>query len=78
MVGEGSHANTIKSPNDRMISAEEMQQMVRSQNKPKLEAGEELRFNENIGYADIDLAVEEVAKEASMQGVRREKKHVLS
>jgi sarcosine oxidase/L-pipecolate oxidase len=76
VVGEGSHANTIKGPNDRMISVEEMKQMVGSQDKPKLEAGEELRFNENIGYADFDLAVEAVAKEASMLGVRREKKDV--
>ena len=50
--------------------------MVGSQDKPKLEAGEELRFNENIGYADFDLAVEAVAKEASMLGVTREKKDV--
>jgi sarcosine oxidase/L-pipecolate oxidase len=35
-----------------------------------------LRFNENIGYADFDLAVEAVAKKASMLGVRREKKDV--
>ena len=76
VVGKGSHANTVKGPNDRMISVEEMQQMVGSQDKPKLEAGEELRFNENIGYADFDLAVEAVAKEASMLGVRREKKDV--
>jgi hypothetical protein len=33
-----------------------------------------LRFNENIGYADFDLAIEVVAKEALMLGVRREKK----
>jgi glycine/D-amino acid oxidase-like deaminating enzyme len=30
VVGKGSHANTIKGPNDRMISVEEMQQMVGS------------------------------------------------
>jgi hypothetical protein len=56
-----------------MISVEEMQQMVGSQDKPRLETGEELRFNENICYADFDLAVEAVAKKASMLGVRREK-----
>jgi sarcosine oxidase/L-pipecolate oxidase len=76
VVGEGSHANTIEGPNDRMISVEEMQKMVGSQDKPKLEAGEHLRFNEEIGYADFHLAVETVAKEASLLGVRREKRDV--
>jgi hypothetical protein len=35
-----------------------------------------LRFNENISYADFDLAVKAIAKEALMLGVRREKKDV--
>lgn len=76
MVGEGSHANIIKGPNDRMILVEMMKQIVGPQDKPKLEASEELRFNENISYANFDLAMEAVAKEALMLGVRREKKDV--
>lgn len=76
VIGEGSHANTIKGHNDRIISVELMQKMVGFQDKPKLEAGEKLRFNEDVGYADFDLAVEAVAKEASLLGVRREKREV--
>jgi sarcosine oxidase/L-pipecolate oxidase len=76
VVGEGSHPNTIEGHNDRMISVEELQKMIGSQHKPKLEAGEQLRFNEDIGYADFVLAVEAVAKKASLLGVRREKRDV--
>jgi glycine/D-amino acid oxidase-like deaminating enzyme len=76
VVGEGSQANTIKGPNDRMISIEEMQERVGSREEPNLAAGEELRLNEDIGYVDCDLAMEAVAKEASTLGVIRVKKDV--
>ena len=76
VVSEGSYRSTMKAPNDRIISTEEMQQMVGSDVKPQLGPGEELWLNENIGYVDSDLAVEAVAKTASMLGVIREKKDV--
>jgi hypothetical protein len=36
-----------------------------------------LQFNENISYADFDLAIKVVAKEALMLSVKREKKDVI-
>jgi hypothetical protein len=50
--------------------------MVGSQNKLKLKASKELRFNKNINYINFDLAIEAIAKKALILGIRREKKDV--
>jgi hypothetical protein len=69
----------MKGPNDRMISIEEMQEMVGSCEKPNLGAGEELWLNKNIGLVNFDLSVEavaEMAEKASVLGIGREKKDI--
>lgn len=74
VVAQGSIQ--AKGPNDRMMSVEEMKTMVGSQEIPKLEAGEEMWLNEDIGYADFKLAVGAVAGKASLLGVTRMKEEV--
>lgn len=76
VFGKESHANAVVGRHDTVISIERMQEATGSKEQPKLEAGERLRLNENVGYADYDSAVEAVAKEAARLGVRREKKNV--
>jgi len=76
VVPQDNHSYMIEGPNDRMISTKEMQQMVGSQSEPKLDQGEKLRLNENIGYVDFKSAVEAVAKQASLLGVRREQRNI--
>jgi glycine/D-amino acid oxidase-like deaminating enzyme len=76
VIKEGSHRSTMKGPKDKAVSIEEMLEMVGSHDKPRLDPGEGLWLNEDIGYVDSALAVEAVAKEASSLGVVREKKDV--
>jgi sarcosine oxidase/L-pipecolate oxidase len=76
VIKEGSHRSTMKGPKDRAVSIEEMLHMVGSHDKPRLDPGEGLWLNEDIGYVDSALALEAVAKEASNLGVVREKKDV--
>ncbi|KAL9125162.1 MAG: hypothetical protein Q9217_005594 [Psora testacea] len=66
----------MKGPKDREISTLELLQIVGSHENPKLNTGEELWLNEDISYVDSALAVEAVAKEASLLGVIRETKDV--
>lgn len=70
-INENSCRSMMKGPKDRLISVQELCQRVGSHESPKLNAGEELWLNENIGYVDSASAVEAVAKEASRLGVLR-------
>jgi hypothetical protein len=36
-----------------------------------------LRFNENISYADFDLAIKVIAKEALILSIKKEKKDII-
>ena len=76
VISENSYRSVMKGPKDRVISTQELLQMVGSHEKPKLNTGEELWLNEDIGYVDSALAVEAVAEEASIRGVIRETKDV--
>ena len=60
-----------------MISVEEIQQIIKSQDKLKLKASEELRFNENINYINFDIVIKAVVKKALILGIKREKKDVI-
>ena len=63
-------------PGERLITAEDLSHMVRSQNPPQLDAEKELWLNEDIGVADATLALEAVAVEAATQGVVRQKMNI--
>ena len=75
-ISENSHRSRMKGPKDRLISTQELCQMVGSHESPKLDADEDLWLNEDIGYVDSASAVEAVAKEASKLGVFRVLKDV--
>jgi len=68
VISENSYRSKMKGPKDRMISTQELLQMVGSQEKPMLNTGEKLWLNEDIGYVDSASAVEAVAEEASRLG----------
>lgn len=76
VISENSHRSIMKTPKDRMISTQELLQMVGSHDEPKLNNGETLWLNEDIGYVDSALAVGAVAEEASRLGVIRQKEDV--
>lgn len=76
VVKEGSHRSTMRGPNDKKISTEDLLRNVGSHESPKLGSDEELWLNENVGYADSHLAIESVAEEAASLGVVREKTNV--
>jgi sarcosine oxidase / L-pipecolate oxidase len=76
VISENSYRSVMKGPKDRPISTQELLQMVGSHESAKLDTGEELWLNEDIGYVDSALAVEAVAEEASKLGVVRETKDV--
>lgn len=63
-------------PEERLIKAEELSHMVNSRDLPRLDTGEELWLNEDIGVADAARALEAVAVEAEVQGVIRQKTNV--
>ncbi len=52
----------MKTPKDRMISTRELLQMVGSHDEPRLNTGETLWLNEDVGYVDSALAVRAVAE----------------
>lgn len=60
-------------PGERLITAEDLSRMVRSQSPPQSSAEKELWLNEDIGVADAALTLEAVAKEAATKGVIRQK-----
>lgn len=76
VIRENSYRSKMKGPKDRLISTQELLQMVGSHEKPKLNTDEELWLNEEVGYVDSALAVEAIADQASTLGVTRETKDV--
>jgi len=76
VISENSHRSIMKGPKNKMISTQDMLQMVGSHEAPKLNTGEKLWLNEDIGYVDSALAVEAIAEEASRLSVIRETKDV--
>ena len=76
VIGVNNDRNIMKKFKNRLISTQELVHMIRSQKNPKLGTGEELWFNEDIGYVDSALAVEAVAEETSKFGVTKETKDV--
>ena len=76
VISENSHRSKMKTPKDRMISTQELLQMVGSHDEPKLSTGEKLWLNEDVGYVDSALAVGAVAEEASRLGVIRQTEDV--
>jgi len=76
VISENSHRSKMKGPKDRMISTQELLQMVGSHEKPMLNTDEGLWLNEDIGYVDSASAVEAVGEEASKLGVIRETQDV--
>ncbi len=71
VISENNDRSKMKGPTDRMISIQELLQMVGAHEKPRLKTDEELWLNEDIGYVDSASAVEAVAEEASSLGVVR-------
>lgn len=76
VISENSCRSVMKGPKDQMISTHELLQMVGSHESSKINTGEELWLNKDIGYVDSALAVEAVAEEASKLGVIRKTKDV--
>lgn len=76
VISENSHRGVMKTPKDRMISTQDLLQMVGSHDEPELNTGEALWLNEDIGYVDSALAVGAVAEEASRLGVIRQKEDI--
>ncbi len=71
VISENNDRSKMKGLKDRMISIQELLQMVEAHEKPRLKIDEELWLNEDIGYVDSASAVEAVAEEASSLSVVR-------
>ena len=76
VISKDSHRSTMKTSKDRMISTQQLGRMTGSHDEPRLNTGETLWLNENVGYVDSALALEAVAREAAKLGVERRKEDV--
>lgn len=76
VISQNSHRSTMKTSKDREISTQELGKKVGSHEKPRLNTGETLWLNEDVGYVDSALALEAVAREAAKLGVKRRKEDV--
>jgi glycine/D-amino acid oxidase-like deaminating enzyme len=60
-----------KGQNDKIVTVAEMMHLVGSTVEPRLDAGEELYLNPNVGYADSALALQAITDIAVKLGVKR-------
>ncbi len=71
VINENNDRSKMKDLKNRMISIQELLQMIKAHEKSRLKIDEKLWLNENIDYVDSVSAVEAVAEEASSLSVMR-------
>ena len=76
VISEDSYRSKMKTSKNRMISTQELLQMMKSHDESKLNSEEKLWLNENIDYVDSTLTIEAIAEEASRLSVIRQTKDV--
>ncbi len=71
VISENNDRSKMKDLKNRMISIQELLQMIEAHEKSRLKIEKKLWLNENIDYVDSVSAVEAVAEEASSLSVVR-------
>lgn len=77
VISENNDRSKMKDLKNRMISIQELLQMIEAYEKSRLKIDKKLWLNENIVYVDSASAVEAVAKEASSLSVVRKIMNVM-
>ena len=76
VISQDSYRNGLNNPKDRIISTQELLQMVRSQDEPRPRTDESLWLNEIVGCVYSASAIQAIAKEGSNLVVMRQTKDV--
>lgn len=71
VISENNDRSKMKDLKNRMISIQELLQMIEAHEKSRLKINEKLWLNKNINYVDSVSTVEAVAEEASSLSVVR-------